>query len=211
MYIVYVCIQYMYVYSVCMYIVYVCIYIYVFIMCANVNMLTGRVQKGRCFRLITQGTFDKLPEHSVPEILRVSLEKVVLQVKAMMGNDNNLVTVSEKQRSTGVSGGSSNSSSMALLCRCPDVPSESSVLAAEQLLQQIQALDSTTGLLTPLGRHLSALPCMPRVGKLCIYGALLGCVYTATAVAACMTLRTPFLTSQDSEVVRRVQLAKVRH
>ena len=195
---------------------YVCIfyvYMYAIIMCANVNILKGRVQKGRCFRLITQGTFDKLPEHSVPEILRVSLEKVVLQVKAMMGNDNNLVTTAvETQRSTGVSGSSSsNSSSMALLCRCPDVPSESSVLAAEQLLQQIQALDSTTGLLTPLGRHLSALPCMPRVGKLCIYGALLGCVYTATAVAACMTLRTPFLTSQDSEVVRRVQLAKVRH
>ncbi len=43
--------------------------------------VSGRVQKGRCFRLITRGTHDKLPQHSVPEILRVPLEKIVLQVE----------------------------------------------------------------------------------------------------------------------------------
>lgn len=43
----------------------------------------GRVQEGRCFRLITANTFQKLPAHSVPEILRVPLESVILQIKAM--------------------------------------------------------------------------------------------------------------------------------
>jgi ATP-dependent RNA helicase DHX57 len=98
---------------------------------------------------------------------------------------------------------------MTLLCRCPDVPTEASVNAAEQLLVQIQALNAETGLLTALGRHLSTLPCMPRVGKLCIYGALMGCTYSASAVAACMTVRSPFISSQDSDMQRRVQNAKV--
>lgn len=163
------------------------------------------MQKGRCFRLITRGTYDKLPAHSVPEILRVPLEKVVLQVKAMLGSDKSAVTAQG-----GAEGRAKTStSSMVLLCRCPDVPSEASVQAAEQLLAQIQALNAETGLLTPLGRHLSTLPCMPRVGKLCIYGALLGCVYPATAVAACMTVRSPFLSSNDPDVQRRVKAAKV--
>ena len=48
--------------------------------CASFLCFPGRVQKGRCFRLITRGTHDKLPQHSVPEILRVPLEKIVLQV-----------------------------------------------------------------------------------------------------------------------------------
>lgn len=167
----------------------------------HVIAVTGRVQMGRCFRLVTRGTYEKLPDHSIPEILRVPLEKVVLQVKAMLGSDS----LSGLKPLMGKA-----SSSMTLLCRCPDVPAESSVVAAETFLQQIQALDRESGLLTPLGRHLSTLPCMPRVGKLCIYGALLGCVYPATAVAACMTVRSPFLTSQDPEVQSKVKAAKVR-
>ena len=29
--------------------------------------------------------------------------------------------------------------------------------------------------LTPLGRHLAELPCSPKIGRLLVYGALLGC------------------------------------
>jgi HrpA-like RNA helicase len=168
------------------------------------------VQKGRCYRLITKGTYEKLPEHSVPEILRVPLEKVVLQVKAMLSDGAAEQTAQTgKQKSAAAEEGRAKASSMTLLCRCPDVPPEASVQAAEQLLVQIQALNADTGLLTPLGRHLSTLPCMPRVGKLCIYGALLSCVYPATAVAACMTVRSPFLSSSDPELQRKVRAAKV--
>lgn len=191
----------------------------------------GRVQKGRCFRLITKGTFEKLPEHSVPEILRVPLEKIVLQVKAMLSANTSLFDTHSGAKSGAKSGGKSgagtsaavnnksakesaaaavsDNNTMTLLCRCPDVPTEVSVTAAELLLTQIQALDASTGALTPLGRHLSTLPCMPRVGRLAIFGALLGCVYAATAVAAGMTVRSPFISSQDAEVIRAVNAAKV--
>lgn len=185
------------------------------------------MQKGRCFRLITKGTFEKLPDHSVPEILRVPLEKIVLQVKAMLNANSSLFvtqtgaaknSAAKGAKGGGVSGTTASASvansvtsnnTMTLLCRCPDVPTATSVTAAELLLTQIQALDANTGALTPLGRHLATLPCMPRVGRLAIFGAMLGCVYAATAVAAGMTVRTPFITSQDAEVVRCVNAAKV--
>ena len=98
---------------------------------------------------------------------------------------------------------------MLLLSRCPDVPAASSVASAEKLLVQIQALSPTTSALTPLGVHLSTLPCMPRIGRLAVYGALLGCAYSATVVGACMSVRSPFNPSQDAEVVRAVNRAKV--
>lgn len=99
---------------------------------------------------------------------------------------------------------------MLLLGRCPDVPAASSVASAEKLLIQIQALSPTSNALTPLGVHLSTLPCMPRIGRLAVYGALLGCAYSATVVGACMSVRSPFNPSQDAEVVRAVNRAKVR-
>ena len=44
----------------------------------------GRVSKGRCFRLITKNTFNKQSQHSIPEILRVSLTSIILQAKSML-------------------------------------------------------------------------------------------------------------------------------
>lgn len=43
----------------------------------------GRVQAGFCFRLYTEDAFTRLAESSLPEILRVSLSQVVLQLKGM--------------------------------------------------------------------------------------------------------------------------------
>jgi len=176
---------------------------------------SGRVQKGRCFRMITRNTHDKLPQHSVPEILRVPLEKIVLQVKAMLGAKKKLADRTGAKKNTKAAKGAPSDASfgpldtMLLLSRCPDVPLESSVHSAEKLLVQIQALNPATSALTPLGEHLSTLPCMPRIGRLAVYGALLGCVYGACVVGACMSVRSPFNPSQDPEVVRCVSRAKV--
>lgn len=165
--------------------------------------------------MITRNTHDKLQQHGVPEILRVPLEKIVLQVKAMLGAKKKLADSIGVKKSAQATKSSTKGVSldpldtMLLLSRCPDVPLESSVLSAEKLLVQIQALDPASKALTPLGEHLSTLPCMPRIGRLAVYGALLGCVYSACAVAACMSVRSPFNPSQDPEVVRSVNRAKV--
>ena len=54
----------------------------------------GRVQEGRCFRIITQNTFNKLSLHSVPEILRSPLENIILQIKSMNQNSKFVSTSS---------------------------------------------------------------------------------------------------------------------
>ena len=47
--------------------------------------------------------------------------------------------------------------------------------------------------LTPLGRHLAALPTDIGVGRLLIYGALLRCAQPILLIAAALSDRTPFL------------------
>ena len=49
--------------------------------------------------------------------------------------------------------------------------------------------------LTALGFHLSSLPVGPRIGKLMIYGALLGCVEAALTIASSMTTSKPLFVS----------------
>jgi HrpA-like RNA helicase len=64
----------------------------------------GRVSKGRCFRLITKNTFNKQSQHSIPEILRVSLTSIILQVKSMLmhlvDNTTTAITATSTMNST---------------------------------------------------------------------------------------------------------------
>ena len=145
----------------------------------------GRVSAGRCFRCITKHTFSGLPPHSVPEMLRAPLDRLVLQIKAM-----------ELPESV-----------QALLRRCPDPPSRSAVSSAQISLSRIQALDADDAL-TPLGRHLAALPCDPKVGRLLLFGCLLRVAYPASAVAAFLTSRSPFLSAAEPEARARVNAAR---
>ena len=83
------------------------------------------------------------------------------------------------------------------LSRCPDPPNVQAISTAETNLKALQALDSTDGMLTPLGRHMAALPCDPRISKLLIYGSLLGCTYAGSAIAACLSTRGIFQTNPE--------------
>ncbi|CAN0198229.1 unnamed protein product, partial [Ectocarpus fasciculatus] len=64
--------------------------------------------------------------------------------------------------------------------------------------------------LTPLGWHLAALPCPVQVGKMLIYGAVLGCLSPLLSIAAGLSCRSPFLTSGDPEKREAIDAAKKR-
>lgn len=192
----------------------------------------GRVQQGRCYRLITKGTYDKLPDNSIPEMLRLPLESILLQILSM-----NISIASTTSATT-----SSNRMSIPPACdyilnKCPNIPKTENVIAALQILSSLQAISitinpsslddenqsinsssvttvSTNGslsgkILTPLGDLISRLPCHPRIGRLLIYGCLLDCVYPTLCVAATLTCRSPFIMANDSDSIQRVNQAKV--
>jgi len=136
----------------------------------------GRVRAGTCYKLISEATYNKLPEHGTPEIHRCALDQTFLSLLFL-----------------GVERGSGN-----FLQTLLDPPSKSSLDAAISSLQKLGAVSSTgeNGKveLTPLGMHLAGIPAPPTVGKILVMGAILGCRSASLAMAAGMSAgRSPFL------------------
>ena len=77
----------------------------------------------------------------------------------------------------------------------------------QELLITIGALSRHTEELTPLGRHLAALPVDPRVGKMLVTAATFGCLSPALTIAAGMAYKDPFVLPMDkkhqADAVRR--------
>ena len=65
---------------------------------------------------------------------------------------------------------------------------------------------SDDGCLTPLGRHLAALPVEPRLGKLLVLGACLACLGPACTIAAAMSHKSPFSVAME----RKAEAAAAR-
>eukprot|EP00439_Symbiodinium_sp_Y106_P022801 s6484_g2.t2 len=136
----------------------------------------GRVQPGVCLRLLPERHLERLDAVSPPEMQRVPLENVYLQVCASGIDDR-----------------------PGFLAKTPDPPDELSVLFAEAALRDLGALDpSQPDGLTPLGRHLAALPCHPRLGKILVLGCLLGEPSPCLSICAAMSVRNPMMTTQDT-------------
>eukprot|EP00606_Chrysophyceae_sp_TOSAG23-5_P000134 GSChrysophyteH2.ASY1.ANO1.1027.1 assembled CDS len=151
----------------------------------------GRVSAGRCFRAVTTNTYQNLANHGIPEMLRASIDGLVLQIKSMDQSSLAKETVEAQLR------------------RCPDPPPLSVIHSSETLLKRMQALDEN-GEITPLGRHLSQLPCTPKVGRLLMYGCLLGCTQPLAYVAALLTSRSPFMTFPDQDSRDKLNAIKER-
>ena len=111
----------------------------------------GRVRNGFCFRMFPRRFHDaRMAEHQEPEIRRVPLERLCLQISLLGLGDVR-----------------------AFLARAIDPPDRAAVDGAIQLLQELQALDPGMAL-TPLGHHLARLPVDVRVGKMLVFGCVLG-------------------------------------
>jgi hypothetical protein len=108
----------------------------------------GRTRPGQCYRVFTQEVYDKqLAEEAIPEIQRVNISQVILQLKTIgVKSPQNFPFVSP--------------------------PSRSSLRSAMEELLLLGALDAETAELTPLGRKMSLLPLAPMYSNLLLQSAL---------------------------------------
>ncbi|KAF1377673.1 hypothetical protein PFLUV_G00203190 [Perca fluviatilis] len=134
----------------------------------------GRVRNGFCFRLYPKFRFDAFMNYSIPEILRVPLEELCLHImKCQYGSPEDF------------------------LSRALDPPQPQSVSNAVNLLRKIGACHPDNHLLTPLGHHLASLPVNVKIGKMLIYGAILGCLEPIATIAAAISEKSPFSTPMN--------------
>jgi HrpA-like RNA helicase len=132
----------------------------------------GRVRSGKCYSLFTRDCHEtRMPPFQVPEIMRVPLEELVLQIHLLH---------------LGTAGG--------FLPELLQPPPQKAIDAAVHSLQVIGALDKHETL-TPLGVYLAQLPVDPRLGKLLVTSVFMGCLSDALTIAACLSYKTPFSTA----------------
>ena len=131
----------------------------------------GRVQKGLCFHLFSKHRHDTLlTEQQTPEMLRLSLQDLVLRVKICK-----LGGVEET------------------LAEALDPPSAKNVRRAVDALVDVKALTATEEL-THLGRQLARLPLDVFLGKLILLGTTFGCIDGTLTIAAILSSKSPFQT-----------------
>ena len=139
----------------------------------------GRVRPGKCFALYTSHRREeKMRSHQVPEMHRVPLTEIVLQIKKLRVG----------------------ASAEGFLAGSIEPPNPAAVDAAVATLREVGAVwsvprekgGSDEGELTPLGHHLATLPVDCRVAKMLVYAAVLSCLSPALTIAACLSYKSPF-------------------
>lgn len=132
----------------------------------------GRVRPGHCWRLYTQQYLESaaVENHPTPEIRRVPLEEVVLQLLLLrLGLPEQFLSL------------------------CLEPPSMNQIRASVACLLDIKAiLPLATLPLTALGYHLAKMPVDVRIGKMLLTASLLGCLEPALTVAAALAGKSPF-------------------
>ncbi|KAF4120556.1 ATP-dependent RNA helicase DHX37/DHR1 [Geosmithia morbida] len=120
----------------------------------------GRTGPGHCYRLYSSAVYERdFADFATPELLRMPLEGVVLQLKAM-----NLTKV--------------------VNFPFPTPPDRQELAKAEKVLTYISAL-ADTGHVTEQGRSMSVFPLAPRFARILLIGHMYGCLpYTIAMVAA---------------------------
>ncbi|KAF9881012.1 hypothetical protein CkaCkLH20_01162 [Colletotrichum karsti] len=120
----------------------------------------GRTGPGHCYRLYSSAVYERdLPEFTDPEILRMPVDGVVLQLKAM--NLSNVVNFP-----------------------FPTPPDRMGLRKAEKLLTYLSAI-SPEGQVTRIGSTMSIFPLSPRFARILLVGHQHDCLpYTIMMVAA---------------------------
>ncbi|XP_075043225.1 putative ATP-dependent RNA helicase DHX34 [Mixophyes fleayi] len=132
----------------------------------------GRTGPGVCYRLYSESDYDAFSPYPVPEIQRVALDALILQMKSMSLRDPRTFPFIEQ-------------------------PPMSSIETAIFYLRDQGALDVNEEL-TPIGNLLAQLPVDVVIGKMLILGSLFSLVEPVMTVAAALSVQSPFLRNANN-------------
>ncbi|KAG6830018.1 hypothetical protein H0H92_002546 [Tricholoma furcatifolium] len=139
----------------------------------------GRTGPGHCYRLYSSALFEHhFDQFSLPEINRMPIEGVVLQMKSM--HIDAVVNFP-----------------------FPTPPERSALLSAEKVLTHLGALSPpgiltaksslTGGQITDLGKTMSLFPLSPRFSRMLVNGQQHGCLPYVIAIVSALSVGDPFL------------------
>ncbi|XP_068569916.1 probable ATP-dependent RNA helicase DHX34 [Cebidichthys violaceus] len=131
----------------------------------------GRTGPGVCYRLYAESDYDAFAPYPVPEIHRVALDSLILQMKSMcLGDPLSFIFI--------------------------DPPPAASIQTAVTYLKEQGALDNRAEL-TSIGSLLAQLPVDVVIGKMLVLGSLFNLVDPVLTVAAALSVQSPFLRSSQ--------------
>ena len=135
----------------------------------------GRTGPGHCYRLYSSAVFERdFVEHAQPEILRMPVEGVVLQLKSM-----DLQHV--------------------INFPFPTPPDRQSLEKADRLLTYLGAI-SGDGKITSIGRELSIYPLSPRYSKMLLIGHQHNCISYTVAMVSALAVQDLFIPESQLEM-----------
>lgn len=138
---------------------------------ASANQRSGRAGRtgpGHCYRLYSSAVYERdFPQFSDPELLRMPIEGIVLQLKAM--NLQHVVNFP-----------------------FPTPPNRQSLANAEKLLTYLSAI-SSSGQVTQIGSTMSVFPLSPRFARILLVGHLHDCLPFTIALVAGLSAAEIFL------------------
>lgn len=135
----------------------------------------GRTGPGHCYRLYSSAVFERdFVEHAQPEILRMPVEGVVLQLKSM-----DLQHV--------------------INFPFPTPPDNQSLEKADRLLSYLGAI-SADGKITSIGREISIYPLAPRYSKMLLIGHQHNCMPYTVAMVSALAVQDIFVPESQLEM-----------
>ncbi|KAM0347995.1 hypothetical protein ACHAPU_004498 [Fusarium lateritium] len=138
---------------------------------ASANQRSGRAGRtgpGHCYRLYSSAVYERdLPAFTDPELLRMPIEGIVLQLKAM--NLQHVVNFP-----------------------FPTPPDRRALAKSEKLLTYLSAI-SSTGQVTPIGQTMSVFPLSPRFARILLVGHLHDCIHYTIALVAGLSAAEIFI------------------
>ena len=145
----------------------------------------GRIAAGVCIRLYSEADFNLRPQFTDPEIMRTNLAAVVLQMLILgLGEVEDFPFINP--------------------------PDPRMVRDGYKLLEELGAV-TTQGQLTPLGRRMAQLPLDPRLARMVLAAAQLGCLEEVLVIASALSIQDPRERPADKQQQADQAHARFRH